>query len=51
MNENGLKVCAKSADILFEPKTQGVENETHTMNNMPLAMKIADNWQGAFELE
>ena len=27
------------------------ENVTHTMNNMPLAMKIADNWQGAFELE
>ncbi len=27
------------------------ENETHTMNNMPLAMKIADNWQDAFELE
>ena len=27
------------------------ENVTHTMNNMPLAMKIADNWQDAFELE
>lgn len=27
------------------------ENITHTMNNMPLAMQIADNWQGAFELE
>lgn len=24
------------------------ENETHTFNNMPLAEKIADNWQGAF---
>jgi hypothetical protein len=24
------------------------ENETHTFNNMPLAEKIADNWQSAF---
>ena len=27
------------------------ENETHTFNNIPLATKIADNWQGAFSLE
>lgn len=27
------------------------ENETHSFNNVPLATKIADNWQGAFELE
>ena len=27
------------------------ENATHTMDNMPLAVKVADNWQGAFELE
>lgn len=27
------------------------ENSTHTMDNMPLAMKIANNWQGAFEIE
>ena len=25
-----------------------IENETHTMNNVPLATKIADNWQSAF---
>lgn len=27
------------------------ENETHTFNNLPLAVKIADNWQGAFSIE
>lgn len=27
------------------------ENETHTFNNLPLATKIADNWEGAFSLE
>lgn len=27
------------------------ENETHTMNNMPLAMKIADNFSKAFVME
>ncbi|HNS13542.1 MAG TPA: hypothetical protein PKM97_13085 [Bacteroidia bacterium] len=27
------------------------ENETHTMNNMPLAMKIANNWPSSFTLE
>lgn len=27
------------------------ENATHTMDNMMLATKIADNWQGAFEIE
>lgn len=27
------------------------ENETHTMNNMPLATKIADNWSSAFTIE
>lgn len=27
------------------------ENETHTFNDVPLATKIADNWQGAFSLE
>ncbi len=27
------------------------ENETHTMNNMPLAMKVANNWSGAFSIE
>lgn len=26
------------------------ENETHTFNNMPLAEKIADNWQSAFSV-
>ena len=27
------------------------QNATHTMDNMPLAMMIADNWEGAFSLE
>ncbi|MBX7152312.1 hypothetical protein K1X84_11760 [bacterium] len=27
------------------------ENETHTFNDLPLATKIADNWQDAFSLE
>jgi hypothetical protein len=27
------------------------EYDTHTFNNMPLATKIADNWQNAFSLE
>ncbi|HNR21232.1 MAG TPA: hypothetical protein PKN75_15165 [Bacteroidia bacterium] len=27
------------------------ENETHSFNNLPLATKIADNWQDSFELE
>ena len=27
------------------------ENVTHTMNNMPLATKIANNWQSAFRLQ
>lgn len=27
------------------------EYDTHTFNNLPLATKIADNWQGAFSLE
>jgi hypothetical protein len=27
------------------------ENETHSMDNMPLATKIANNWQSAFSLE
>ncbi|HPA31544.1 MAG TPA: hypothetical protein PLV14_08095, partial [Bacteroidia bacterium] len=24
---------------------------THTMDNMPLAVKIANNWQGAYSIE
>ena len=43
MNENGLKVCAKSADILFEPKTQGVENETHTMSKRSLPERAGES--------
>ena len=27
------------------------ENSTHTMDNMPLATKIANNWESAFEIE
>ena len=31
-----LKEKASSADLLLEPKTQGVENETHTMSKRSL---------------
>jgi hypothetical protein len=46
--EIGIEFDLLKALINVDMRT---ENETHTMNNMPLAMKIADNWQGAFELE
>lgn len=47
-NEIGLTFDLNKALVNVDMRA---ENATHTMDNMPLAEKIADNWQDAFDLE
>ncbi len=47
-NEIGLEIDFLKIMTSVDMRT---ESETHTFNNLPLATKIADNWQSAFSLE